>query len=87
ETLQDGNSTVNPPAGVRRYVTLNLTDPDEYANHKNNGAFTNAGLTTVILDTLYAASWRNKSIDSLNAQNWSTIANEITLLRENSSDI
>lgn len=87
ETLQDGNNTANPPAGVRQYVTLNLTDPDEYANHKNNGAFTNAGLTTVMLDTLYAASLLNKSIDSLNAQNWSTIANEITLLRENSSNI
>lgn len=86
-TLQDGNNTVNPPAGVRRYVTLNLTDPDEYANFKNNGAFTNAGLTTIMLDTLYAASLLNKSIDSLNAQNWSTIANQITLLRENSSNI
>lgn len=83
----DNNETSVAPSGVREYVTLNLTDPDEYANHKNNGAFTNAGLTTIMLDTLYAASLLNRSIDSLNAQNWSRIANQITLLRENASDI
>lgn len=26
------------------YQTFNLTDPDEFANHVNNGAFTNAGI-------------------------------------------
>jgi hypothetical protein len=30
------------------YYTFNLTDPDEYANHVNNGAYTNAGIAKVM---------------------------------------
>ncbi|XBW37840.1 hypothetical protein QEN19_003416 [Hanseniaspora menglaensis] len=30
-----------------RYETFNLTDPDEYANHINNGAYTNFGIKTL----------------------------------------
>ncbi|CDK28639.1 unnamed protein product [Kuraishia capsulata CBS 1993] len=30
------------------YTTNNLTDPDEYANFKNNGAYTNAGISQVM---------------------------------------
>lgn len=31
-----------------KYETYNLTDPDEFANHVNNGAFTNAGIKTLL---------------------------------------
>lgn len=31
-----------------RYVTHNLTDPDEYANHVDNGAYTNAGISVIM---------------------------------------
>ncbi|QLQ79077.1 hypothetical protein HG537_0B04250 [Torulaspora globosa] len=31
-----------------KYETYNLTDPDEFANHINNGAFTNAGIKTML---------------------------------------
>lgn len=31
-----------------KYETYNLTDPDEFANHINNGAFTNAGIKTLM---------------------------------------
>lgn len=31
-----------------KYETYNLTDPDEFANHVNNGAFTNAGIKTML---------------------------------------
>ncbi|CCE85219.1 Piso0_004801 [Millerozyma farinosa CBS 7064] len=31
-----------------RYVTYNLTDPDEYANHVDNGAYTNAGISLIM---------------------------------------
>ncbi|EGW35233.1 uncharacterized protein SPAPADRAFT_132877 [Spathaspora passalidarum NRRL Y-27907] len=33
---------------VNRYTTHNLTDPDEYANHVDNGAYTNAGISLVM---------------------------------------
>ncbi|EMG45528.1 hypothetical protein G210_4288 [Candida maltosa Xu316] len=33
---------------VDKYVTKNLTDPDEYANHVDNGAYTNAGIALVM---------------------------------------
>lgn len=41
---EDGND------GLKRgmYTVNNMTDPDEYANHVNNGAFTNAGVKVVM---------------------------------------
>lgn len=35
-------------ATIDKYETYNLTDPDEFANHVNNGAFTNAGIKTLL---------------------------------------
>ncbi|OBA29028.1 hypothetical protein HANVADRAFT_18950, partial [Hanseniaspora valbyensis NRRL Y-1626] len=32
---------------MHRYETFNLTDPDEYANHINNGAYTNFAIKTL----------------------------------------
>lgn len=31
-----------------QYITTNLTDPDEFANHIDNGAYTNAGIAEVV---------------------------------------
>lgn len=33
---------------IGKYETHNLTDPDEFANHINNGAFTNAGIRLLL---------------------------------------
>nr|WOG36184.1 uncharacterized protein [Candida metapsilosis] len=33
---------------IDKYVTNNLTDPDEYANHVDNGAYTNAGIALLM---------------------------------------
>ncbi|CCH62757.1 hypothetical protein TBLA_0I00980 [Henningerozyma blattae CBS 6284] len=33
---------------IGKYETYNLTDPDEFANFVNNGAFTNAGIKTLL---------------------------------------
>lgn len=35
-------------ATLGQYETYNLTDPDEFADHINNGAFTNAGIKTLL---------------------------------------
>ncbi|CCD22295.1 alpha,alpha-trehalase ATH1 NDAI_0A01370 [Naumovozyma dairenensis CBS 421] len=35
-------------ATLGKYETYNLTDPDEFADHINNGAFTNAGIKTLL---------------------------------------
>lgn len=38
------------------YTTTNLTDPDEYANHVDNGAYTNAGIAKLMRYTVDIAS-------------------------------
>ena len=45
------------------YQTFNLTDPDEYANFQNNGAFTNAGIKVIMAATVQAAMEANEAID------------------------
>lgn len=42
EYLVDYNETLG------KYTTHNLTDPDEYANHVDNGAYTNSGVSAVM---------------------------------------
>jgi trehalose/maltose hydrolase-like predicted phosphorylase len=37
------------------YQTFNLTDPDEFANNENNGAYTNAGIKVIMAAALSAA--------------------------------
>lgn len=39
---------VNFNDSLNKYTTSNLTDPDEYANHVDNGAYTNAGIALVM---------------------------------------
>ena len=41
------------------YQTFNLTDPDEFANFKNNGAFTNAGIKVIMAAAVQAAQLLN----------------------------
>ena len=37
------------------YQTFNLTDPDEFANFQNNGAYTNAGIKVIMAAAVEAA--------------------------------
>ncbi|KAK4056495.1 alpha,alpha-trehalase ath1 [Microbotryomycetes sp. JL221] len=65
------------------YVTLNETDPDEFANQINNGAFTNAAIQVTIQHAQELSRILNQTIPS----NWSTIAENITILTDPESDI
>ena len=46
------------------YETFNLTDPDEYANFRNNGAYTNAGISIIMTAAIQAAQALNMTPDS-----------------------
>jgi trehalose/maltose hydrolase-like predicted phosphorylase len=41
------------------FQTFNLTDPDEFANFQNNGAFTNAGIKVIMTAAIQAAQALN----------------------------
>lgn len=68
------NTTVN------QYVTHNLTDPDEYANHVNNGAFTNAGIDSLMKWTLMVASHLGEEINP----KWVQVDNNVYIPRSQS---
>jgi trehalose/maltose hydrolase-like predicted phosphorylase len=55
------------------YQTFNLTDPDEYANFQNNGAFTNAGIKVVMAAAVQAAQVLNVAAPS----GWVDVGNNI----------
>lgn len=44
------------------YTTHNLTDPDEYANHVDNGAYTNAGISLVMKWAIAVANHLGKPV-------------------------
>lgn len=46
-----------------KYVTHNLTDPDEYANHVDNGAFTNDGIDKLLKKTIIVAKHLDEEIN------------------------
>jgi trehalose/maltose hydrolase-like predicted phosphorylase len=46
-------------SGAYTYQTFNLTDPDEFANFQNNGAFTNAGIQVIMAAAVEAAQVLN----------------------------
>ncbi|KAG0048008.1 alpha,alpha-trehalase ath1 [Gryganskiella cystojenkinii] len=71
-------SHVIKDAGSGFYITKNETDPDEYANFRNNGAFTNAGIAMTLRNTIQAASILGRSDEV--PGNWSDIADKITIL-------
>ncbi|KAI5474838.1 glycoside hydrolase family 65 protein [Pseudohyphozyma bogoriensis] len=59
------------------YDTLNETDPDEYANFKNNAAFTNAGIQVILRQAIALAAEIGESVPG----NWSAIADKITIFQ------
>ncbi|KAK4055789.1 alpha,alpha-trehalase ath1 [Microbotryomycetes sp. JL201] len=65
------------------FVTLNETDPDEYANQINNGIFTNAGLQVVIQHAQELSQILNKTIPA----NWTDVAQNITIPTDPTSKI
>jgi trehalose/maltose hydrolase-like predicted phosphorylase len=65
------------------YETFNLTDPDEYANFRNNGAYTNAGIKMVMSAAIQAADILNVTAPS----KWSDIANNIDVPEDPDSGI
>ncbi|UZJ52518.1 hypothetical protein CBS101457_001838 [Exobasidium rhododendri] len=68
-----------------QYHTMNLTDPDEFANHKNDGAFTNAGIAIILQDTITTARILNKGNEI--GGNWTDIADKIAILHSDTSNI
>ncbi|KAH3680937.1 hypothetical protein WICMUC_000080 [Wickerhamomyces mucosus] len=48
---------------LQKFVTYNLTDPDEYANHIDNGAFTNDGIDKLLQKTILVAKHLNELIN------------------------
>lgn len=49
---------------LKQYTTNNLTDPDEYANHVDNGAYTNAGISLNMKWAIAVADHLNKDYPS-----------------------
>ncbi|KAK6201366.1 vacuolar acid trehalase [Scheffersomyces amazonensis] len=55
---------------LQQYTTHNLTDPDEYANQVDNGAYTNAGISSIMRKAIAVAN----HLDYEFASNFSSIA-------------
>ncbi|CAB4252142.1 similar to Saccharomyces cerevisiae YPR026W ATH1 Acid trehalase required for utilization of extracellular trehalose [Maudiozyma barnettii] len=64
-----------------KYETLNSTDPDEYANHVDNGAFTNTGIKTLMKWATDIGHHLNEAVDS----KWMVISNNIIIPRAESN--
>ncbi|RCK60643.1 Cell wall acid trehalase ATC1 [Candida viswanathii] len=50
---------------LNKYTTKNLTDPDEYANHVDNGAYTNSGIALVMRWAQVIGSHLGKAVPEL----------------------
>lgn len=59
-----------------KYNTFNETGPDEYANHVDDEAFTNAGINVILKHAIELGKSRGFNVSS----NWTDIANNITIL-------
>jgi trehalose/maltose hydrolase-like predicted phosphorylase len=73
------------PLATQR-ITYGLTvsaDPDEFANFRNNAAYTNAGISVILQNAIQLAGKMGITPPS----NWTTISNKITVLSDNSSGI
>jgi len=68
---------------VYLYETFNMTDPDEYANFRNNGAYTNAGIKVVIAAAIEAAHVLNETVRI----EWTDIMNKIDIPEDPKSGI
>lgn len=63
------------------YETHNLTDPDEFANHVDNGAFTNTGIRTLLKWATDIGNHLKEPVDS----KWKTISEHMTIPRAESN--
>lgn len=66
---------------LKQYETYNLTDPDEYANNINNGAFTNAGIKTLLKWAIDIGNHLGESVD----EKWEDISHNIHIPRSKSN--
>lgn len=64
-----------------QYETYNLTDPDEFANHINNGAFTNAGIKTLLKWATDIGNHLREDVDD----KWMDISHNIHIPRSTSN--
>lgn len=62
-----------------KYTTHNLTDPDEFANFKNNAAYTAIGIAQVMKWTVLVANLFDEPIDPI----WKDIRDNMYLATEN----
>jgi trehalose/maltose hydrolase-like predicted phosphorylase len=65
------------------YQTFNLTDPDEYANQRDNGAFTNAGIKVIMAAAVQAAQILGVTPNSA----WVDVGDNIDVPIDPTSDI
>ncbi|KAK6457578.1 vacuolar acid trehalase [Scheffersomyces xylosifermentans] len=65
-----------------QYTTHNLTDPDEYANHVDNGAYTNAGISLVMKWAIQVADHLGRDFPS----QFSDIVGNMHLPTSNNAD-
>ncbi|CAH6721681.1 cell wall acid trehalase Atc1p [[Candida] jaroonii] len=68
-----------------QYTTSDLTDPDEFANHIDNGAYTNAGIAKLMENVVAAATHLGQEIPSI----FSNISDNMNLpsTRDNNASI
>lgn len=66
---------------LKQYETYNLTDPDEYANHISNGAFTNAGIKTLLKWATDIGNHLQEPVD----EKWMDISHNIHIPRSPSN--
>lgn len=64
-----------------KYETLNSTDPDEYANHVDNGAFTNTGIMTLLKWATDIGHHLKEPVDS----KWMVISKNMVIPRSESN--
>jgi trehalose/maltose hydrolase-like predicted phosphorylase len=80
------SNTVKVPSNASdgyTFQTFNLTDPDEYANFQNNGAYTNAGIKIVMKIAVQAS----QSLDFMPTSEWVDVGDNIYLPVDPSSGI
>lgn len=65
------------------YWTYNLTDPDEYANHVENGAYTNAGIAQL----MYWATSASETLGEIVNPKWADIAKKIYIPEADDIDL
>ncbi|KZP31745.1 carbohydrate-binding module family 32 protein [Athelia psychrophila] len=76
-------------ATVGGYGTVNETDPDEYANFRNNAAYTNAGVSVILSNALALLPSLPAALAPSAAaiKTWKNISENIIVLSDNASGI